>query len=82
MARRAVKLPPTETDKKPQPERYIWRECRCRACGKLLCRAIITDGAKIEIRCQRCGHMAVFPMPEAEKQEAAKVAPLVEFSTA
>ena len=74
MAKRAVKLPPTETVPVPPvpAERMVWRDCRCRACGRLLCRAIITNGTKIEIRCPRCAAMVLFPPP---KQETAKVTP-------
>ena len=38
-----------------------WSDCRCRACGKLICRAYLLPGSRIRAVCVRCGSTSVFP---------------------
>lgn len=40
------------------------KDCRCRACSRLLFRARLTYGSKIEARCPRCGRMSIFEVKE------------------
>lgn len=47
---------------KPAPDLtqpIIWRDFRCRQCGRLLFRAIMVRGAIVEVRCPRCSFMTV-----------------------
>ena len=34
---------------------YRMQDYRCMTCGRLLFRAILTDGAKVHIKCPKCG---------------------------
>lgn len=41
-------------------------------CGRLLFRGILTAGSLVEIRCPRCGRMAIFPPPHIEMETIEK----------
>lgn len=42
------------------------------SCGRLLFRGILPPGALVEIRCPRCGKMAVYEFPAAVTPEPIK----------
>ena len=47
----------------------VWRDIRCRVCGRVLCRVQFTPGCRIEIVCPRCAHRTIFPPPQPRKIE-------------
>jgi len=54
------------------PPNYL-HNYRCRACGRLLFRAILPAGAEVEIRCTRnsCHSMNVFMLPVLQLENIA-----------
>ena len=41
----------------PRMAELVRRDYRCRACGRKLCRAHVSEDTWLQIRCPRCGQM-------------------------